>query len=800
MSLACRRSSASAQRSGSGSGWGHGWRVRLTLFACLAGLQGPILRAEKSDARFHFTEPAGDLAEALDRFSRVTKLDVVARGDLLAGRRAPAVEGRLTAEEALLALLKDSGFEARFTGDSAVAVVPAAGGSARLLADLDSGHLLNEVVVTDFAERAYTAESASTGTRLEMPLRDLPQTVNVVPQDLLQDRAVLRPAELADSVAGVRAFTGYGGISSGDFFIRGFGTGTSYRNGYRDFSFLSPVDFAGVERVEFLKGPGSVLYGEGQPGGVVNYLSKKPVAAQVRELTLTMATDEVHRAALDLGGTFIPARQGESEPVLMYRWNSAYEDAGSHRDYGASESLFLSPAVSWQVTVDTSLTLLGEYHRYDYVFDRGLLAVPQALKVPVRRFLGEPEDEAKTDAWRAGYELKHRFSEAWQFRSGFALILSEQTSRFAQPYEVAPDGRKVLRQATARRERSQNYTLQNELSGRVNTGPVRHDLLLGVELSRYQFRYEIGFMEMSAIDFFHPVYDAPLPTAPYDPLDGYGADSLGLYVQDLVTLSPQWKLLLGMRHDTSRSREFLSGHTHDDRAWSPRAGLVYQPWGPLSLYAGWSHSFNPNFGISRDGGGFDPEEGEQMEAGLKLELLDQRVTAGLSVYEITKSNVLVPDLAAPEFASNTGAQKSRGMEVEVAGTPVRGWKVSLNYACTDAFVSEDTAVAEGTRLAGIPRHEGGFWSTYEWQSGRWKGFGMGTGLAYASDRPATLAEETVMLPSAWRWDAALFYRRDSWSAQVNFKNITGERIYQSQGALIYPEALLQVQASVTVKF
>lgn len=376
--------------------------MRLTLFACLAGLQGPILRAEKSDARFHFTEPAGDLAEALDRFSRVTKLDVVARGDLLAGRRAPAVEGRLTAEEALLALLKDSGFEARFTGDSAVAVVPAAGGSARLLADLDSGHLLNEVVVTDFAERAYTAESASTGTRLEMPLRDLPQTVNVVPQDLLQDRAVLRPAELADSVAGVRAFTGYGGISSGDFFIRGFGTGTSYRNGYRDFSFLSPVDFAGVERVEFLKGPGSVLYGEGQPGGVVNYLSKKPVAAQVRELTLTMATDEVHRAALDLGGTFIPARQGESEPVLMYRWNSAYEDAGSHRDYGASESLFLSPAVSWQVTVDTSLTLLGEYHRYDYVFDRGLLAVPQALKVPVRRFLGEPEDEAKTGCLEGG--------------------------------------------------------------------------------------------------------------------------------------------------------------------------------------------------------------------------------------------------------------------------------------------------------------------------------------------------------------------------------------------------------------
>lgn len=782
-----------------GWGWARGWRGRLALLVCLAGAEGALLTAEPADVRFSFSQPTGDLAESLDRFSRVTKLDVLARGDLLAGRRSPALEGSLTADEALRLLLQDSNLQARFTGDSAVAVVPASGeGSASAL--LESSRLLNEVVVTDFAERGYAVETASTGTRIEVPLRDLPQTVNVVPQDLLRDRAVLRPAELADSVAGVRAFTGYGGISSGDFFIRGFGTDTSYRNGFRDFSFLSPVDFAGVERVEFLKGPASVLYGEGQPGGVVNYLSKKPVAAPVRELTVTTATEDLYRAALELGGTLIPPRQGETEPVLMYRWNTAYEDAGSHRDYGASESLFLAPSVTWQVTKDTKLALLGEYHRYDYVFDRGLLAVPQALKVPVGRFLGEPENEANTDAWRAGYELTHRLNEKWQFRSGLAAIISEQTSRFAQPYEVAADGRTVLRQATARRERSSNYTLQNELSGQLATGPVTHDLLVGVELARYQFRYEIGFMEMSSIDFFHPVYDAPLPTAPYEPLDGYGADTLGLYVQDLVTLSPQWKLLLALRHDSSRSREVLSGHRHDDQAWSPRAGLVYQPWEPVSLYAGWSHSFNPNFGISRDGSSFDPEEGEQIEAGLKLELLEQRLTAGLSVYEITKSNVLVPDLTAPEFVSNTGEQKSRGLEAEVAGMPVPGWKVSLNYAYTDAFVNADTAIAPGTRLPGIPRHEGAIWTTYEWQSGPWKGFGVGTGLACSSDRPATLAEHTVMLPSAWRWDAALFYRRDTWSAQVNFKNLTSERIYQSQGALIYPEPLLQVQASVTVKF
>ncbi|HSJ00915.1 MAG TPA: TonB-dependent receptor, partial [Verrucomicrobium sp.] len=481
-------------------------------------------------------------------------------------------------------------------------------------------------------------------------------------------------------------------------------------------------------------------------------------------------------------------------------WNAAYENAGGYRDYNGSESLFLAPSLTWHLSPDTTLSLLGEYHRYDYVFDRGLLAVPQALQVPGSRFLGEPENFARTNAWRVAYELTHKFNDVWQLRSALGSIFSEQLSQFAQPYEVAADGRTVLRQATARHEHSANYTLQNEVSGSFRTGQMEHQILIGVELGRYEFEYEIGFQEMASIDFFAPVYDAPLPRAPYDDLDGYGADSLGFYLQDQVTLSAQWKLLAGLRHDTVKTEETLSGVHHTVDALSPRLGLVYQPWAPVSLFAGWSRSFTPNFGIAAGGESFKPEEGEQLEGGIKLDLLKDKLAATLAVYEITKENVLAADPFRPEFVIATGGQKSRGMEFELAGSPVPGWNVALNYACTDAFVSRDSEITSGTALPMVPRHQAGLWASYEWQSGPLKGFGLGTGLYFASTRSASLTVDPVILPSYCRWDAALFYKRENWSAQVNFKNLTSERIYQGQGALIYPDPLLQIQASLTLKF
>ncbi|MEZ0385911.1 MAG: TonB-dependent siderophore receptor, partial [Verrucomicrobium sp.] len=347
-----------------------------------------------------------------------------------------------------------------------------------------------------------------------------------------------------------------------------------------------------------------------------------------------------------------------------------------------------------------------------------------------------------------------------------------------------------------------DYTLQNEISGKFSTGPIEHHALLGTELSYAKFEYELASGAESTIDLFNPVYNHVLDrNIPHVPFEGTSNKAVGIYLQDQVTLTSQLKLLVGVRYDYVESKEnYSTVFKHNDSAFSPRVGLVYQPVEPVSLFAGWSRSFNPNFGASQAGGGFDPEEGEQFEGGIKLELVKDRLFSTLAYYDITKQNVLTPDPNNVNFSILTGEQKSRGFEYDLIGTPMPGWNVVASYAYTDAFVSADNSIPVGRPLPAVPSHQAGLWTSYEIQGGSLKGFGVGAGVYYMDDRPATLPGNGVSLPSYWRFDAAVFYRRDNWSAQVNFKNIGDEKIYQSQGYLITPDAPFNVQASITYRF
>jgi iron complex outermembrane receptor protein len=691
---------------------------------------------------------------------------------------------------------------------------------------------LEPVVVTAAADAApdntvYKQDTATTATRLDTPLRDVPQVVNVIPKQIIKDRGITRVAEVADNVPGVQTQSGYGGLSSGSYFIRGFNGSTTFLDGFRKDSFLAPMDVQGIERVEFLKGPASVLYGQGQPGGIVNFVSKRPVSERLAEVSATYGSFDFYRATADFGGTLlsrqvratseIPAGDGSgkspkspvpttiigdaSESILSYRLNGAYENADSFRDYNESESFYIAPSLKWDISSGTSLTLFGEYQSYDYTFDRGLLPVPQTFQVPTSRFIGDPDNHADTDTWRAGYEFIHHLNADWKFRSAFTASQSEQRSLFAQPGDLDTDGRTVLRTDTRRHERAYDYTLQNEISGKFHTGSIEHNALLGVELSYAKFEYDLAFGADSTIDLFDPVYNHTLSKIPHVPWEGTNNRALGVYLQDQVTITDQIKLLAGLRYDYVKSEEeYSTTFKHNDEAFSPRIGLVYQPIEPVSIFGGWTRSFTPNYGASKSGGGFDPEEGEQFEAGVKLDIVKNRLSSTMAVYDITKKNVLATDPSDTNYSILTGEQKSKGFEFDVVGTPVDGWNIIASYGYTDAYVSEDTFIPNGTRLAAVPENQAGLWTSYEIQSGPMKGFGIGAGVYYTDDREATMPGNGVTLPSYWRVDASVFYKRENWSAQVNFKNITDEDIYQSQGYLIVPDAPFNVQATLTYRF
>ena len=664
-----------------------------------------------------------------------------------------------------------------------------------------------EIVVTGEQETGYSVPNATTATKTDTPLRDIPQSIQVIPRQVLEDRQIVRFSELADNVSGVQPQSGYGGISSQGYYLRGFPLEfEAYRNGFRDFGFISPRDVANVERVEFLKGPASVLYG-GSFGfsGLVNTVTKQPQAEPFYRLNGTVGNYDFYRSTLDFTESLT------EDKSLLYRLNVAYENADSFRDFNESESIFIAPALTWRIGSRTTLTTEFEYQNYEYVFDRGLLPSEEFLDLPISRFLGEPDvNDADFRSFYGTYNFEHKFSDNWKFRQGFNVVDIKgnteyvTTSNFEQPF-LEEDGRTLPRGAQRSDESSENYTLQNEFFGKFNTGSLRHNVLLGVELARYRFAYDFEDAAIAPLDIFDPVYGAE--PEPYIPTSGeeYGADTVGIYVQDLIEISPNLKFLAGGRFDSIDSfyKDTLTdsfNFEQSDSEFSPRLGIIYQPSKSTSVYASWTNSFNPEFfSRNRTGQPFEPSKGEQFEIGIKQGFLDDRLSATLALYQLTKKNVLTQDPTDPDFSIQTGEQKSRGVEIDIAGEILPGWKVIATYAYTDAFVSEDNTIPEGDKLQGVPEHGASLWTTYEIQSGNLQGLGFGAGIYYASDREVQLPN-SIELPSYLRADASIFYRRNNWRAALNFKNIFDTEYYATQGFYITPQAPFTILGTFSVDF
>ena len=666
-----------------------------------------------------------------------------------------------------------------------------------------------EVIATGEAEEEddYNVTDATAATKTDIAIQDTPGSIQVIPEQVIEDRRVVRFSELADNISGVTPQSGYGGLSSQGYYLRGFPLEfESFRNGFRDFGFISPRDVANVERVEFLKGPASVLYGGGSGfSGLVNTVTKKPVTEPLYDLDFTIGNNDFYRPTLDFGGALT------EDKSLAYRLNVAYENAGSFRDFNESESIFVAPALTWQIGDRTKVIAEFEYQNYNYVFDRGFPPGEIFFDLPISRFLGEPDfNDADFDSFSGTYNFEHEFGNNWKFRQGFnALVVNSSESEttlanFDAPFLEA-DGRTLGREASESDSESENYTLQNEISKKFNTGSISHNVLFGVELARYRFAYDFFSAPLDSIDIFAPVYGAEPGVFEPDFAEEYGTDSIGVYLQDFVEFSSKVKFLAGVRLDWSESiykdtLEDSFDFEQSDFAASPRLGIVYQPIDSTSLYASWTNSFNPEiFSRNATGEPFEPTEGEQFEIGVKQEFFDDKVSATLAFYDLTRSNVLTTDPEDPDFSIQAGEQKSRGIELDIAGEILPGWNVIATYAYTDAFVSEDEDLPEGDRLQGVPENSASLWTTYELQQGSLQGLGFGFGLYFVGDREVQLPN-TIQLDSYIRADAAIFYRRNNYELALNFKNITDTEYYSTQGFYITPEAPFTVLGNVSVKF
>jgi iron complex outermembrane recepter protein len=665
-----------------------------------------------------------------------------------------------------------------------------------------------ELVVTGEQNTGYSTTNATAATKTDTPLRDIPQSIQVVPRKVIEDQGITEIIDAARNVSGVINRAGFGGIGD-DYNIRGFDNFDKLRDGFvSSFSEVAPNN---IERVEVLKGPASVLYGQFEPGGIINYVTKQPLDKPYYAADLTVGSYAFYEPSFDISGPLTEDKR------LKYRLNASYRNSGSFVDFVDREVVQIAPTLTYQISKNTKLAFSYEYIRSDGSYYDGFPVDPVLFQLPRDRFVGEPSNSLKQETNTINLTLDHKFSRNWEIRSGFSAQLFNLNNFAFRPTSVEPDGQTLNRFFQADILYDLNtYTLQTDVIGRFKTGPIQHQLLFGVNLQRQTFDDYQLYAVAPSLNLFDPVYGAATPTI-FDngPVRNKSLrNTVGVYLQDQITLLPNLKLLVGGRYDSVTQNNTdtffdLDGvtplgppekSTRNDQAFSPRVGLVYQPIEPVSLYASFSQSFSPSFDRDRNNDFLSPSRGTQYEVGIRAEFLNKKVSANLAAYEITKTNVAVTDPIDPAFSIATGAVKSRGIEFDISGEPLPGWNIIASAYLNDAFVSKDTDPTKvGERFINAPSQGASLWSTYEIQKGPIKGLGFGAGIFFVGDREVELPN-TFELPSYIRVDATIFYRRKNWRVGLNFKNLLDKTYYEYQGVGIQVGEPFTVLGTLSIEF
>jgi len=626
----------------------------------------------------------------------------------------------------------------------------------------------------------YSVPNATTATRTNTELRDIPQSIQVLPQRVLEDQQVNRLSEALRNVSGVNVGDSFGG-SLDRVSIRGFQSDVLLEDGFRRGSFIlrgTSNDTELIERVEVLKGPASVLYGNLEPGGVVNVVTRQPQADPAYTIGTVVGSFGLVRPSIDLTGPLDPDQR------LLYRFTALYEAEDGFRDYGQDVNRFvLAPSLTWNLSDRTALTFNFTYADAERPFDRGLPAIGNRVAdVPRDRLFQDPSAITQTEELSASYRLTHNFNDNWQLRNSFRY-LSVDTFDFRIDNWIIEDDGTLDRRWRSNDDYDEVYSFQTNVVGEFTTGSVEHTLLAGVDFNRSTTQ---GTQRRLPGDpsFFLNIFTQegdPISRPNLDDLtlvvrsDTSRENNVGLYLQDQITLSESLKILAGGRFDVYdlQSVDSLSNTEAEDtvQRFTPRLGVVYQPSREVSLYGSYSQAFTPNiFGRTADGSFLDPELSEQFEIGVRGEFADGRLIANLAAYNLTKRNVEGPDPLDPDFAIAVGEIRSRGIELDVTGEILPGWNAIASYAYTDAEVTEDNYYPAGNRPSNVPKNSASVWTTYEFQNGNLQGLGFGLGLFFVGERTGDF-DNTYELPSYVRTDAALYYRRDNWRAALNFQNL-----------------------------
>lgn len=637
-----------------------------------------------------------------------------------------------------------------------------------------SGSGRDDIVVTGQNPEYRTPDT--TALKIDAPLRDIPQTIDVIPDQVIRDQRALSMQDAVRNVAGIGMATGDG--QRDQFVIRGnIAYGDLFIDGVRDDA-LYFRDLSNIERIEILKGPASVLYGRGSSGGLINRVSKKP-GTEGGEIVVSYGSWEDKRSEIDLGHVFT----GNDVAV---RLTGAIERSDSYRDQGFLRREAMAPSVLFAPSDRTRILLQADYLRDRRVTDNGIPAF-QGRPVDVRAstYYGAANaravDFSQSEVWSTTATLDHEFSDTLKLHNALRYYDYTLDRQNTIPNVVNEAARTVTlnRQSTDRAEHG--WFNQLELSGRFSTGPLEHKLLLGFETGR-QSKYELRIdrANIATVDLFDPV----LPVLPLEVASAPGTHrtgvykTLGFYAQDMISLGEHWKALAGLRYDRFRQEvhQRIAGQpdlARTDTFWSPRIGLVWQPTPAQSYYVSWNKSYQPSgetFALSTSSADIAPEKTINREIGAKFDLFDGKLSTTISTFNLKRSDIKATDPILLRVVP-VGVQRTRGIEISAQLELSQGWQAIASYAYLDARIIRSPALDSGVPIQGnrptlTPVNSASLWL----MRGFGDRFGLGGGVNYVGDRQANLAN-SVVLPEYITADAMAWARLGKLKAQLNIRNI-----------------------------
>lgn len=659
--------------------------------------------------------------------------------------------------------------------------------------------------------QAYSVERTFTATRTDTALVNVPQSLSVITRELINDQAMSGMADLSRYVPGMGIAQGEGNrdtpvmrgnSTTADFFIDGIRDDVQYMR-----------DLYNVDRVEVMKGPNAMIFGRGGSGGIVNRVTKQAHGVDLQEVTLQIGSWEQYRATFDVGNKL--------SDTVSYRVTGLYEDAQGYRDGFELQRYGVNPTLAFKLAPRTTLRVGYEHFSDERVADRGVPSfLGRPLKVDLSTFFGDPARSPVTARVNLGFALlEHRFTNGVTLRNHTRFAAYRKFYQNVFPGAVNATATTVSVSAYSQATDRDNLFNQTDVILPFATGPVKHQVLAGLELGRQvtdNFRRTGYFTSVSPtttsvnVPVSNPRTDLPITfRQSATDADNHGvAETTAVYVQDQIELTPQLLAILGARLEhfevDFRNNRTAATVTSRDDLFSPRAGLIYKPAAPVSLYTSYSMTSIPRAGeqlasLTLSNASLKPEKFENIEIGAKWDLRpDFAVTAAL--YQLDRKNVAITDPTDSTRTILVDGQRAKGIELAATGRISKQWSIMAGYAYQTGEITQtqSATVRAGARLAQLPRHTVSLWNRYDLT----RQFGVGLGAIYREKLFAS-TDNTVHLPGFVRYDLALFYRiNDRIRAQLNVENLLDRDYYSTAHSNnnITPGSPRAFKFSVTTRF